>query len=461
MSSKIFENLTAIDIYIENKHQKIIRCKGKISGDEYLVNILFDKSLFKKEELIILKEEFDLVEKVEETEKGVYIITRHDVYENIYEHIQKNKITLSNQINYATLILEKINKIKHLPLEVISSAAKSNNIKVDKSNKLIFTGLIILSDDKPVSYGQILKDIANLLHIIFDGNEIYNDKISKEIPPDIQKIIVKCLEERYATFDEVLKDLKSSKIYRLINPEREEGRKIHSVRTNLKKRKMKFKIKKGALVLSIIAFVLLPFVAISIGKMIKLNKEIKVPMNKEITIDDLESKNKTQENGISEQDDVVDKESDNTYDDEELLSYFDEEMINSLGETNIASISEEKIFQGSYSLKVDNSKGKNEEFLIGLVDLNNEKFDYLKNRNVDISMWINSNQTQDAIITLELMNKDKILSKVSKKIYIIKDNWTLYNLNINTDAGDYIKIYITSEKASDIWIDSFSVEILK
>lgn len=461
MSSKIFENLSVIDIYIENKYQKILRCKGKISGKEYLVNILFDKSLFKKEELIVLKEEFDLVEKVEETEKAVYIITRHDVYEDIYEHIQKNKITLSNQINYATLILEKINKIKYLPLEVISSAVQSNNIKVDQNNKLIFTGLIILSDDKLVSYGHILKDIANLLHIIFDGNEISNDKISKEIPPDIQKIIVKCLEERYVTFDDVLKDLKSSKIYRLINPEREEGRKIHSVRTNLKKRKMKFKIKKSALVLGIIVLMLLPFAAISIGKMIKLNKEIKASMNEEITIDDLESKNETQENDIFEQYDIVDKESDNTYDDEELLSYFDEEIINSLGETNVASISEEKFFRGSYSLKVNNSEGKNDEFLIGLVDLNNEKFDYLKNRNVDISMWINSNQTQDAVITLELTNKDKILSKVSKKIYIIKDNWSLYNLNINTDAGEYIKIYITSEKASDIWIDSFSVEILK
>ncbi|SHH78830.1 hypothetical protein SAMN02745135_02131 [Caloranaerobacter azorensis DSM 13643] len=463
MSGKIFENLTAIDVYIENKHQKVIKCKGKVSGDEYLVNILFDKDLFKKEELMVLKEEFDLVDKIEETEKAIYIITRYNEYEDIYEHVKKMKITISNQINYSTLILEKINKIKNLPLEIVSSIIQSNNIKIDKNNGLIFTGLIVLSDDKSVSYAQVLKDIANLLHIIFAGDEVRDDKISREIPPDIQKIIVKCLEERYTNFDEILKDLKSSKIYRLINPEKEEGKKIHSVRTNLKKRKVKFKIKKSAIVLGIIALVLLPFVAISISKMIKLNREIEVPTNKEITIDELEDKSETQKRDISKQHDIMDEDKENSdiCDDEELLSYFDKDMIESLGETNIASISEEKSFKGSYSLKINNSSGKNNEFLIGLVDLNSQKFDYLKNRNVDISMWVNSNQTQDAVITLKLISKDKTISKVSKKIYVIKDNWTLYNLNINTNAGDYIKIYITPEKISDIWIDSFSIEVLK
>ncbi len=40
MSGKIFENLTAIDVYIENKRQKVIKCKGKVSGDERMEYML-------------------------------------------------------------------------------------------------------------------------------------------------------------------------------------------------------------------------------------------------------------------------------------------------------------------------------------------------------------------------------------------------------------------------------------
>ncbi len=464
MSSEIFGRLKVLDIYAENDYQKILICSDKNNDEKFLVNAILNKNPIVPINLKKLNDKTNIFCEIKESEDILYLISKY--YDNTYleEYVKHNKLKLSRQINYATAILDRLMELKSFPPYIINSLLSKNNIYIDEKNRIHVSGLglLVLNEYYNIEEIDVFKTISKLFKIIFGGKEYLNNKSITSIPPDIQKIIHKCESYDYEKYEDIVKDFKNSKLYKLINPEMEELERTHLMRKKLTSQKRKFKIKRVFILIALIAVITFPFImnkGISFFNSIEWNTELSSD-----TISNSDDKNITNQNSQNEfnENDISNDDADLKIEEErENLHYYFNDWLLELGNNDIVGeIDTSVYYKGNSSIKANNDKEK-KEFLIGGINLNNDHFNYLKSRDVDVLLWLNSKKGQDAAISLKLYNKEKLLSKVTKKVFIPKGTWTLYNLNMKTGKGEYIKIHLTLYEEGEVWIDNFDVDILK
>lgn len=484
MSENIIEHLEELQVYLRNNIQEILICKHEDTEDLYLVNTIFDKDILEELDLEQLKKDIIGIEEIKNTDEGINIFTKYYFHPSLKDTVNDDEeLSLEKQISYSNFILDKLLKLKHLPLSVLDSLFNSNHLLVDDKGELQMLGSIIINPKhEELAVQDIFKRIGNILHIIFSGNEVTDGEIDEDIPPDIRKIITNCYNNHYFNYEEVASDFKGSSVYKLMNPESEEGHKVHLIRKSLKTKRRFHSLKKNGLKLAIIAVVLLPFVVFAGGKLVDFAKsKIGDKPDTPVVGQDGNDQNNPDsgndgQNGQNDNNDVNDNNDqtsgvdnndnqviDPNIESDDMVRYYNDTLLELGAKDVLGTLDDSKYYKGSHSVKVSHDEEKPANTLVAVVDLNEDGFSFLKNRNkVDVSMWIRSNRNTDALITLKLIGDyNKVISQASQEVNIPSLMWTLHSLDISTMDGNYIKIYITPQSPGDLWIDSIEVEILK
>lgn len=467
MSNEVFNSFEIVEIFLENDLQKVFLCKHKENGMPFLVNALLDTEISESLDFEELNKDNNIFMKIFKSEKMIYIVTKYLNYKSLKEYISNNKISLSTQIKYTSLLMDNLKEISNYPSFIINSVLNHSNILVDDNEKLNSFGLLVLdSDYKNIEKNKILKTIANSLSIIYTGSELNEEKINNDIPPDIKKIILKCLNNDYEEYNEIISDFRECKLYALINPETKEANKVHSIRKKLNKNKRMFKFKKASIYGLIILLLMSPILGKGINKLYNTLKDIIVnsldegSLNDENNIDDED--NEFKEIELSEDDNDKDKTvDDESTEEDEISRYFNEEYIDYTSDDFIGKIDEEVSYKGNQSILVHSTDSTKKEYLVGFINMENGIFNHFKDKSLDISLWLKADVGQNSKVILKVFKGEELINSTYKKVYILKDSWSLHNLSIKANDGEIIKIYLEVNEKSKIWLDNIEIGILK
>ncbi|MTI66656.1 MAG: hypothetical protein FH753_08655 [Firmicutes bacterium] len=461
MSNGIFDKLKVLDIYLENEFQKILICEDKHSNNKFLVNAITDISKIEDIDFFNLNNKLNIYYQVKETEDVLYLINKYSENKNVKEYINNNSIKLSRQINFANFILDKLKAFMDLPTYITYSILRYDNFIVDSKGNINLLPLLVIDNNYlNVKQKDVFYSIGDKLSIVFSGFEVSNNENKEDIPPDIKSIIGKCINNSYTTYEELVKDFRTSKLYRLVNPEVEESKRVHSMRRSMKKTRRKFKFKKVAPFLIIILAILIPVLVVKgFNYLNDKDKTYVVDSKNDDSVDNNKEIKDTDEE-IKDNDNKKEKKKENNVEDESLNKFFNDKLKAKADGENLAEIDDTRSFKGNKALKVTSDKS-GIKYLVAGIDLTKDEFSFLNERKGSISMWLNSNIGQKATISVTLLKGEKVLNKKIKNVYIPKNMWELYNIDIGSINGDYIKIHITPNKKGTVWIDSFDVDVLK
>lgn len=461
MLDSSLNHLEIYEVYCKNDHQEIYTCKHKEKNAYYLLNLVRDKEIFSEIDLNELKKSIISIKEVEDTDKSVLILTEHYSYKTLSEYLKEENMTLTKQINSITYLMETLLKLKSLSFGCFVSLFNHNNLVIDDNGDIMLTGILCLTSEIiNASREDALLTIANAMHMIFTGKKIIDKNISKGIPPDIEKIIVNCLNGDYFRIVDLVTDFKSSNVYKLINPEKEDIKRVARMRKGMTRKRITYNFKTKGVLVTLILIPIIAWGSYSLLKDKNADNDI-ISNNKQVdALENIDDNDTTPDitADLAKEDDQVE---DIIVYKENMDKFFNEDLIIPLDEDKIAKVDYSKYHRGEYSLKVFNDKSEKSSFLVGYIDFKDDIFNFVKDRTVNLSLWLNSDVSTDCSIILKLGSNDKILAQVTKKVNLIADNWILHNIEVNTKNGQYIKIYINAKPNDTIWVDTIDIDILK
>lgn len=465
MQNPYLENLEIIDVCCQNDFQEIFTCKHKEKNAYYLLNLIRYKELFYEVDLDELMKCFPSIKGIDEVDEAILIVTEYFTHNPLLDYIKDVDMTLAKQINNITSLIESLAKLKNLSYGFIVSLFNHSNLVVDDDGDIQFSGIILLSPEViNAKIEDVFESIANTIHIIFTRNEIIGGNISKGLPPDIEKIINRCLNYEYLKIMDLVADYKATSIYKLINPEKEDIKRVTRMRKSMSRKRITYNVKTKGILVVLLLTPLIVWGSYSLLKNYKPNESTITKNPPESTQSNINTSDEKKDDGINHDEDDTTEDSfieDMVNHKEYLDMFFNEDKIRGLDEIRIGKMDYSKYHRGQYSLKVYNNTKEKASYLIGYIDFSDDSFSYVKNRTVNLSLWLNSDIATDCSVVLKLGSDDKILAQVSKKINIKADTWTLHNIEINTKNGEYIRIYINTKPNDTIWVDTMEIDILK
>lgn len=213
-------NFEVIKSIYENECQRIVECKEIKTGDNYIYNIIYNTRLMKLIDVNTLNSINSNIVKCQKTLDRLYIVTKYHELNNqklLKDYIDSNNLTLKQQFSLTeqliNLFIQIYNTTDLLQYKILSF----DNLSVDEENILYVNGYFEFKDEYDLSDNYSYKNIGKMIHYIFSKEEIVDYNISDTIPPDVLKIIVKCLTREYFHPKDTLKELENSPIYGLIN----------------------------------------------------------------------------------------------------------------------------------------------------------------------------------------------------------------------------------------------------
>lgn len=461
MPDLYFEYIESLNIFHKNDFQDIYICKHIEREAYYLLNSIKDKDIFYNVDFDEFKKHVPAIKEIKETEESILVLSDYFPHEKLSKNI--NNMTLSKQINNITFLMETLLKLKTITYSLIASLFDYNNLIIDDNGDLKFTGLLLFTPSSiNASREDALRSIANTIHMIFTGNKVINESISKSIPPDISKIIINCLKGNYFRMIDLVIDYKSSSVYKLINPEKEESKKVTQMRKSMTKTRFSYNMRtKGIIVI----LLLIPFIVLGSRIIFKNKESVDIISSESLDKHILNNEEEfIEEEEISNEYIDVASEDNNNYtfiDGNEVMDkFFNKDIIN-LKEKETAAIDVSRYHRGSYSLKVFNDNSEKTSYLIGYIDFEDDNFTYVKDRTINLSLWLYSEVSTDCSITLKLGTKEKLLYQATKKEKTISNTWTLHNIEVKTNNCEYIKVYLNLNPMDTIWVDTLSIDILK
>lgn len=212
-------NLEIIKVLFENNCQRIVECKNIKTNEKYIYNTIINQNLIKLIDIVALNNLKSNILKCYKTQDRLYIVTRPHKENNQFllkEYIDKNELTLKQQFmiteQLINIFIEIYNTTDLLQYKIINF----KNLSIDNNNTIYVNGYFEFKDEFDLSDNFSYKNIGHIIHYLFSKEEIIDYNISDKIPPDILKIIVKCLTREYFHPKDLLKEFKGSPIYDLI-----------------------------------------------------------------------------------------------------------------------------------------------------------------------------------------------------------------------------------------------------
>lgn len=213
-------NLEIIKSLYENECQRVVECKDIKTGENYIYNTVFNQKLIKLIDINILNSIKSNIVKCYKTQDRLYIVTKPHELNNqkiLKEYIDSNNLTLKQQFilteQLINLFIEIYNVTDLLQFKILSF----DNLSVSEDDTLFVNGYFEFKDEYDLSDNYSYKNLGNIIHYLFSKEDIVDYNISDSIPPDILKIIVKCLTREYFHPKDILKEFESSPIYSIIN----------------------------------------------------------------------------------------------------------------------------------------------------------------------------------------------------------------------------------------------------
>ena len=213
-------NLEIIKSLYENECQRIVECKDIKTGETFIYNTIFNQMLIKLIDINTLNSIKSNIVKCYKTQDRLYIVTKPHELNNqkiLKDYIDTNNLTLKQQFcitqQLINLFIDIYNATDLLQHKILCF----NNLSISEDDTLFVNGYFEFKDEYDLSDNYSYKNIGNIIHYLFSKEDIVDYNISDTIPPDILKIIVKCLTREYFHPKDILKEFENSPIYSIIN----------------------------------------------------------------------------------------------------------------------------------------------------------------------------------------------------------------------------------------------------
>lgn len=487
-------NYKIIRTIYENAFQRVLECMDNDTGDIFYSNIITSRKVIN---LINLKELENLSSNILEcydTHDRIYIYTKPLKTEckGLREYLS-DSLTLKQQFSLSENVINLAQNIFNMTNVVQQKILDLDRLYVSSDNTVFVDLNLIFEQEYDITDNESFKRMGNIIHFIFSGSEIIDYNISDSIPPDILKIIVRCLTKEYMFPKDALVEMKVSPIYSMIfgtgdfekkavfhrNEFKEHEEHEHKEQKSLKEleeHKTKSTYEESSSINSeestpvldiyvndnnaqktnrktgigreivriLVSVIVVVLVLLSGNKLIKKLSESRAL--DDVTQGEVDSPKGSQNSEISDSTEM----------------YFNDKLLSDVGYTGSeAEIDSDIYVEGKNSLVVSNEGEDKIKTLFAIVDFRNEKFNYLLKKQISIAAEMKSESNVAASIVLEAYKDGSLSSNFHALANISSDKWSQLTVPINVTDADYLNIYIEYQGKNKIWIDSLYVDVIK
>lgn len=505
-------NYKIVRTIFENVFQRVLECKNNDTGDIFYSNIITSQKVINLINLDELKKIPSNILECYNTEDRIYIYTKpfNMEYKGLRENLN-NQLTLKQQFSLSESVIDLSQSIFNMTDVVQQKILDIDKLYVDSDNKVHVNCNLIFEQEYDIADNETFKRLGNMIHFIFSGSEIVDYNISDSIPPDILKIIVRCLTKEYIFPIDVLTEMKNSPIYAMIfgvdlkdkvlANEKEEVKyddvKLDSqVKENIKtsyediveesnvdedspildiyvndnnptptpeKNKINSKLfAKKDIVRAAVSILVVVMVLLVGNKLVKsFNKTTEA--NSDNVQENNEGKNSSEHLPPTAENPDVETETDGSDIADSTEMYFNEELLNNVGYNgNKAAVDSNIYVEGKNSLVVSNDVDEKVKSLFAVVDFKDEKFNYMLKKQISIAAKLKSETDVTAQIVLEAYRDGALTSNFhTTPTQIYNDIWSPFTVPINVTDADSLKIYIEYKGKNKVWIDSIYIDVIK
>lgn len=503
-------NYKIVRTIFENVFQRVLECKDDDTGDIFYSNIITSQKVINLINLEELKKIPSNILECYNTEDRIYIFTKplKTEYSGLRE-ISSNNLTLKHQFNLSENVINLAQNIFNMTDVVQQKILDINKLYVDLNNNIVVDCNLIFEQEYDIADNETFKRLGNIIHFIFSNTEIIDYNISDSIPPDILKIIVRCLTREYIFPNDVLEELNNSPIYAMIFGINNLNEKVFKNENNLNEhtktmdyedseyeqdenlnetydKTADFFSEDDSPVLDIFVndnnpenpgnklrslFSRKDIIRASISILIVVlvlligNKLVKKFTGSEATNSDniqgTENENpsttpETVENPSGENETIQPEIADSTE------MYFNDELLKDIDYTgNKADVDSDIYVEGNNSLVVSNEGDEKIKALFAAVDFSDEKFNYMLKKQISIATKMKSQTDVKAQIVLEAYKGGVLTSNFHTNAEVYNDIWSQFVVPINVTEADSLNIYIEFEGKNKIWIDDIFIDVSK
>ena len=210
-------NYKIIRTIYENVFQRILECKDNDTGAIFYSNIITSKKIINLINIQDLEKIKSNILECYNTEDRIYIFTKSlETDCKKLTDLTKNNLTLKQQFNFAEKSINLATNIYNMTDVVQQKILDLDRLYIDENNDLIVDCNLIFEQEYDIADNETFKRLGNIIHMVFSGTEIVDYNISDTIPPDILKIIVRCLTKEYVFPNDAMIELKKSPIFKMI-----------------------------------------------------------------------------------------------------------------------------------------------------------------------------------------------------------------------------------------------------
>lgn len=502
-------NYKIIRTIFENVFQRVLECRDEDTGDIFYSNIITSQKVINLINLEELKKIPSNILECYNTEDRIYIYTKplKTEYKGFREYLTNN-LTLKQQFNLSGNVINMAQNIFNMTDVVQQKILDLDKLYVDSNSNVFVDCNLIFEQEYDIADNETFKRLGNMIHFIFSGSEIIDYNISDSIPPDILKIIVRCLTREYIFPNDVLAEMRNSPIYAMIfgmsnakekvlldenDLEEHKEHKEEKVYEQPDKTKVTYeeaaadiylerdpsvldiylndnspeKITKRArssfskkdIVRAVVSIVIVVIVLLAGNKLIK-NFGKGQEANSD-NVQDGENVNPI-ENPSSEDNPTGESETPESLISDSTEMYFNDQLLNNVGYTGVkADIDSDIYVEGNNSLVVANEGDEKVKSLFAAVNFKDEKFNYMLKKQISISAKMKSENDVKAQIVLEAYKEGSLTSNFHTSAQIFNDMWSPLVVPINVTDADSLNIYIEYEGKNKVWIDSIYIDVSK
>ncbi|MFA9423701.1 MAG: hypothetical protein ACERLG_08985 [Sedimentibacter sp.] len=490
-------NYKIVRTIFENVFQRVLECTDNDTSDMFYSNVITSPKVINLINIEELKNIPSNILECYNTEDRIYIFTKplKTEFKGIRD-ASTNSLTLKQQFNLSEEVIKLAQSIFNMTDVVQQKILDLDRLYMDENKGIIVDCNLIFEQEYDIADNETFKRLGNMIHFIFSGNEIIDYNISDNIPPDILKIIVRCLTREYTFPNDVLSELKSSPIYAMIfdtevssiektnkvrqsnehiandvsnenilesKASNEKDDSIFDIYLNDNNANEKFeKTKAGIIkhkeilraVASIFIVVMVLLIGNSIIKYLHKGKDVSaINMDTNQTNTEIDANKET---NTEEIDKPVTTITDSTG------MYFNDMLLAKVGyEGTKAEIDGDIYVEGINSLAVSNVGEGKTKSLFAVVDFTDEKFSYMLKKQIGIAAKVKSEKDVKASIVLEAYKDGTLASNFHTSINVYDDIWSQVTVPINVTDADSLNVYIEYEGDNKVWIDSIYIDVIK
>lgn len=501
-------NYKIIRTIFENVFQRVLECKDNDTGDIFYSNIITSQKVINLINLEELRKFPSNILECYNTQDRIYIYTKplKTEYKGLRECLS-DSLTLKQQFNLSENVINLAQNIFDMTDAVQQKILDLDKLYVDADNNVLVDLNLIFEQEYDIADNETFKRLGNIIHFIFSGSEIIDYNISDLIPPDILKIIVRCLTREYMFPKDALAEMKGSPIYAMIlgtgdfkekasaslsedelkehNDEAlreepqgkpddtykeaaagiypEDGSPVLDIYVN-DNSPVKESKQAGSLFTRKEAVRTLVSIMIVVLILLAGNKLIKKFSGSETSGTENIQKNGGDENpaGQPPAGETPSGEPENTEISDSTEMYFNEKLLNNVGYTGNKAETDSNIYvEGKNSLIAANEGDEKIKTLFAVVDFRDEKFSYMLKKQIGIAAKMKSESDVSARIVLEAYKDGSLTSNFHSVAKIYSDMWSQFTVPISVTDADSLNIYIEYEGKNKVWIDSVYIDVIK